>query len=775
MSFDSALEQLQQQAFDSFLLTIEYNTVSIITESNGVIKVFDSHARDSFGMPHPHGTCVLLEFDSVGNLTEYFKFLYRLDVVYEIKGVKINYVCNDLLQNVNTDVISHPSTINSNTSLHCFPATVPQKTASDNSTFNTQSYYIFIYSICFSTIKRCNYWNYQTENAIVEHAIELFDETLSETKLSYDLPGCIQICDSTIQVVYTSRHEGTLCFSSDVSKVALAELILANSLHNTGFLIWLENIALACIIENNMSAKKQYHSTKYFLVAPSETRELNLFKQLSDSNSVVDRLCDILNLNEPDVDEAEYILQFLSIPCALAKLERQRILRKHKSNAQKNTIRENERNNYESMSPVKKQGLFKRKKLKYEEMTPIKKQAFLENLESKYKEMDPIKKEALFKKLEVQYIEMDPTNKQILLENLHLKYKEMEPLKKKIFLENKAMVYKSMDSSKKEVHRERNRANMKRKYHATNSPQKAKKDQQHKKIKSISDNINLDQCISKFQSRIKEGPYYICSVCNRLLYRKSVKLLEKTKYSSVPKTLFTDIASFDNKEYICTTCHSKVLKGKIPCQAVYNDMSVDEIPAELALLEKLEQILIAQRIVFEKIVVMPKGQQKKVSGAICNVPVNCDQTCKVLPRPPERSGIIMLKLKRKLQFRGHVYFQAVRPQLVENALNWLLENNPLYRNVITDMSNIDENLKTLQQNDTSTDNGKSAKLTANEDDEIEENDDPLNTHRQATNETCLQSVLPDYPVTLQHSQSDSLGNEIYDIAPIVDNQCESIT
>ncbi len=53
-------------------------------------------------------------------------------------------------------------------------------------------------------------------------------------------------------------------------------------------------------------------------------------------------------------------------------------------------------------------------------------------------------------------------------------------------------------------------------------------------------------------------------------------------------------------------------------------MSVDEIPVQLALLEKLEQILIAQRIVFEKIIIMPKGQQKKVSGAICNVPVDCD-------------------------------------------------------------------------------------------------------------------------------------------------------
>ena len=210
-------------------------------------------------------------------------------------------------------------------------------------------------------------------------------------------------------------------------------------------------------------------------------------------------------------------------------------------------------------------------------------------------------------------------------------------------------------------------------------------------------------------------------------------------------------------------------------------MSIDEIPPELALLEKLEQILIAQRIVFEKIVVMPKGQQKKVSGAICNVPVNCDQTCKVLPRPPERSGIILLKLKRKLEFRRHVYFQAVRPQLVENALTWLMQNNPLYNNVTTDMNNISDNLKTLQ-NDASTNyNTSTEKVTPNDDENVEEIEHPLNTHRQATNETCLQSVLPDYPVTLQ--QSGSLGNEIYDIAPgenrhpasiMTDKKCEQL-
>ena len=156
--------------------------------------------------------------------------------------------------------------------------------------------------------------------------------------------------------------------------------------------------------------------------------------------------------------------------------------------------------------------------------------------------------------------------------------------------------------------------------------------------------------------------------------------------------LFTDTFSFDGKEYICRTCHSKVLKGNVPCQAVYNNTYLDEVPPELSELEKLEQIPIAQRIVFEKIVIMPKGKQRQIKGVICNVPVDCEHTCRILPRPPARSGIIMLKLKRKREFRGHVYFQAVRPQFLQNALSWLQANNPLYENITIDITNIDRSL-----------------------------------------------------------------------------------
>ena len=90
-----------------------------------------------------------------------------------------------------------------------------------------------------------------------------------------------------------------------------------------------------------------------------------------------------------------------------------------------------------------------------------------------------------------------------------------------------------------------------------------------------------------------------------------------------------------------------------------------------------------------------------------------------------------------------------------------MQNNSLY-NVTTDFNNINENIKTLENYASTNNNTSAEKETPNEDQHnIEEIEDPLITHPQATNETCLQSVLPDYPVTLQ--QSGSLGNEIYDI------------
>ena len=152
---------------------------------------------------------------------------------------------------------------------------------------------------------------------------------------------------------------------------------------------------------------------------------------------------------------------------------------------------------------------------------------------------------------------------------------------------------------------------------------------------------SVELCINQFKTKIREGPHFICTVCNRILYKKSVITCLDEKYPC--QTYFNIQPSFYGKQYICNTCHSQVIKGNLPCQAVVNgNMYVDEITTELSSLEKLRQIRIAQQIIFEKIVVKHKGQQRKIKGAICNVPVECDQTCNQLPHPPDRSCIIIL-------------------------------------------------------------------------------------------------------------------------------------
>ena len=83
-----------------------------------------------------------------------------------------------------------------------------------------------------------------------------------------------------------------------------------------------------------------------------------------------------------------------------------------------------------------------------------------------------------------------------------------------------------------------------------------------------------------------------------------MKLFSIEKY---PKPdLFTDLKSADDRKYICHTCHLKAMKNLVPCQAVINKMELTEIPPELHHLRKLESVLIARRIIFQKIVSTPK-------------------------------------------------------------------------------------------------------------------------------------------------------------------------
>ena len=76
MSFANAMQALQRQNYDSFLLTILRPMVGFHCNGDGKFKIFYSHGRDSYGMPHPQGTCVMLEVNTINELINCFQGLY---------------------------------------------------------------------------------------------------------------------------------------------------------------------------------------------------------------------------------------------------------------------------------------------------------------------------------------------------------------------------------------------------------------------------------------------------------------------------------------------------------------------------------------------------------------------------------------------------------------------------------------------------------------------------------------------------------------------------
>ena len=114
-----------------------------------------------------------------------------------------------------------------------------------------------------------------------------------------------------------------------------------------------------------------------------------------------------------------------------------------------------------------------------------------------------------------------------------------------------------------------------------------------------------------FKKLVQEGPYYICVVYNRCLYRRSVILYSEEKFPLVDEHYLNFIESYDGHFYIYKLCSRKILKGHTPCQAVCNKLEIFEFPEDLKNIRRLGNVLIAKRVFFIKFHTMRKGQSPK--------------------------------------------------------------------------------------------------------------------------------------------------------------------
>ncbi|XP_047213329.1 uncharacterized protein LOC124863125 [Girardinichthys multiradiatus] len=175
--------------------------------------------------------------------------------------------------------------------------------------------------------------------------------------------------------------------------------------------------------------------------------------------------------------------------------------------------------------------------------------------------------------------------------------------------------------------------------------------------------------------------------CNRAKYTKNIRVEAEcltgtyvhmcdsacSAPCSVPKER--------TQEWICYTCDSYVTRGKMPSIAAANHLDLAPIPTELSLLNVLERQLIAKILPFAKIVSLPKGQQRAIHGAVVCVPSEMETIVNCLPRPSTEAQLLQVKLKRKIKYKGYQYFYTVNMENVLAALRKLKETHPDYKDV----------------------------------------------------------------------------------------------
>ena len=132
---------------------------------------------------------------------------------------------------------------------------------------------------------------------------------------------------------------------------------------------------------------------------------------------------------------------------------------------------------------------------------------------------------------------------------------------------------------------------------------------------------------------------------------------------------------------------------KISCN---NSLQIYDRPSFLNLTE-VENVLIAPRINFIKLIRLPVSRMAGIKDKIINVPIPLEkikQNIECLPRTFEEASVIPIMIKRKKEYISHVFHHYVRPAMIKKAILYLAGIYPFYEPMRFDLEKIN-NLEDL--------------------------------------------------------------------------------
>ena len=113
------------------------------------------------------------------------------------------------------------------------------------------------------------------------------------------------------------------------------------------------------------------------------------------------------------------------------------------------------------------------------------------------------------------------------------------------------------------------------------------------KSNGLKEGTHSGNIVKKFKGMVYEGPFYVCQIYHRCLYKRSAHDFERSIENEFSNPI--NVFSFDGCLYICKTCHKVIVKGKFlvsQCQINWNFLSY------FRGIRKLEKVLIEKRLLF---------------------------------------------------------------------------------------------------------------------------------------------------------------------------------
>ena len=212
------------------------------------------------------------------------------------------------------------------------------------------------------------------------------------------------------------------------------------------------------------------------------------------------------------------------------------------------------------------------------------------------------------------------------------------------------------------------------------------------------------------------GPIFVCVSCHQRHFQSNVQIFNGTIREKINKKISLEKCIADMKltsgpvmkgddgpkQWICKTClNSYLLKGKLPSFSVMNGLKLNETTEERKEqgidLTDFEGSLVSQKLMFQKIFMMPGSRWAGTKDKQILVPVPTDKIQNFLgqlPRTPTEAGLLAVNLKRKLEYKGAHKSQLINPQKIFKFIaTCKAAGHPLYQDVSLNMKEFEEKCK----------------------------------------------------------------------------------